>query len=102
MMLREKIYGNAYKLLPPPKVGAAHNKSIEWTKFPNGYYYQGEVDAQGVPDGVGITIIPNESICFARYEKSLMNGPVTGFYYDGTKEVGYQINSQRDGAHTFT
>ena len=47
MMLREKIYGNAYKLLPPPKVGAAHNKSIEWTKFPNvipnGYYYQGEL-----------------------------------------------------------
>jgi hypothetical protein len=31
-----------------------------------------------------------------------MNGPVKGFYFDGTMEDGYQINSLRDGEHTFT
>jgi len=67
-LIRYKAPGTGFfSLLPAPRANAPINRHIEWTKFQNGHLYQGEVDAQGNPDGLGITIIPNESVCFAIY-----------------------------------
>jgi hypothetical protein len=56
------------------------NSESEW--------YQGEVDENGVADGLGIYILPGELITIGHRIKDKLHGQMVTIYDDGMRKVG--------------
>jgi len=72
-----------------------------WAQYGNDTLYQGEVDQHNLPDGRGIVIIPNQSVCFGHFTANKKNGKSFGVYKDGVTEKGNHVNDERHGVFAF-
>lgn len=70
-------------------------------KDTNSYYYLGDVDDKGVPDGIGLAIYENNTYYYGSWSHGMRSGDGRWyrFYID---EIGYKTKKKKYQAHSYS